>query len=190
MTDGRIDRMAPVSLPTVAPLAVGAGAPPIRLTIPALGLDVPVEPMGWRVVQDAAGSHSEWDVVDNAAGHHVNSAYPGEAGNVVMSGHNNIGGSVFKTVCVIGEPGVDFGLGDAMIVTDQWGRRFTYAVNGWWRLEERNASIARQEANAAYMQPTDYARLTLVTCWPSWSNTHRVIVTGLLTAVEDSGEGQ
>ena len=190
MTDGRIDRMAPVSLSTVAPLAVGAGAPPIRLTIPALGLDVPVEPMGWRVVQDVAGSHSEWNVVDNAAGHHVNSAYPGEAGNVVMSGHNNIGGSVFKTVCVIGESGVDFGLGDAMIVTDQRGRRFTYSVNGWWRLEERNASIARQEANAAYMQPTDYARLTLVTCWPPWSNTHRVIVTGVLTGIDNADSGQ
>lgn len=182
--DGRVDEMGPVAIPTIAPLPLGRGALPVRLQIPSLGLDAPVKEMGWRVVQDAAGSHSEWEVVDNAAGHHFNSAYPGEAGNVVISGHNNIGGSVFRPVCVIGEPGVDFGLGDAMILTDQKGRRFTYRVNGWRRLKERNASIERQEANAAYMQPTAYARLTLVTCWPPWSNTHRVIVTGVLTDMQ------
>ncbi len=144
--------------------------------------------MGWHVVRDENGFHSEWDVVNNAAGHHINSAYPGEAGNVVISGHNNIGGSVFRPLSVIGEPGVDFGLGDAMILEDQLGRRFTYRVNGWWRLQERNVSVRGQQANAAFMQPASEPRLTLITCWPPWSNTHRVVVTGLLTAIRPAGE--
>ncbi|RME82321.1 MAG: sortase [Caldilineae bacterium] len=149
-----------------------------------LGLDTPIEPMGWKVVQDKNGVRSEWEVVDYAAGHHINTAYPGEAGNMVLSGHNNIGGSVFRPVSVIGEPGVDFGLNDEMIVIDRLGRRFTYRVNGWRRLKEKNASIGKRIENAEWMAPTEHAQLTLVTCWPPNSNTHRVIVTGLLTGIE------
>ncbi len=158
--------------------------PPTRLLIPALNLDTPVETMGWKVVQDAKGVRSEWDVVDFAAGHHINSAFPGEAGNVVLSGHNNIGGAVFQSVCVIGQPGVDFGLGDEMILVDESGRRFVYQVNGWRRLQEANASIAQRQDNAQYLAPTTDAQLTLVTCWPPDSNTHRVVVTGLLVGME------
>lgn len=180
----RVDQEGPVRLPTTEPLARGSGLPPVRLQIPVLGLDVPVEPMGWKVIRDRNGVRSEWDVVDNAAGHHINSAYPGEAGNVVLSGHNNIGGAVFQSVCVIGEPGVAFDLGDEMILVDEAGRRFTYRVNGWRRMKEANASISKRQDNARYMQPTEYAQLTLVTCWPPWSNTHRVVVTGLLTGME------
>ncbi len=156
----------------------------MRLLIPALQLDIPVLAMGWHVVEDANGAHSEWDVIDNAAGHHIDSVYPGEAGNVVLSGHNNIGGAVFRTLCVIGEPGVDFGLGDDMILVDEAGRRFTYQVNGWQRMPEANASLAARQENARYMAPTNDAQLTLVTCWPPTSNTHRVVVTGLLTGKE------
>lgn len=182
--EGRIDAIGPIPLATAAPLSFGSGRAPVRLLIPALDLDAAVLPMGWHVVSDASGMRSEWDVVDDAAGHHINTAYPGEPGNVVLSGHNNIGGSVFRTLCVIGEPGVDFGLEDAMILVDEMGRRFTYQVNGWQRLAERNASIATRLENAQWLAPTDHAQLTLVTCWPPWSNTHRVIVTGLLTAID------
>ncbi|MCP4168101.1 MAG: sortase, partial [Chloroflexi bacterium] len=137
--------------------------------------------MGWKVIRTARGTRSEWEVVDFAAGHHINSAYPGEAGNVVISGHNNIGGSVFRSVCVIGQPGVDFGLRDEIILSDEEGRQFTYEVNGWQRMKEANASIAKRRGNAQWLDPTDFAQLTLVTCWPPWSNTHRVVVTALLT---------
>ena len=85
---------------------------------------------------------------------------------------------------LIGEPGVDFGLGDEMILEDKLGRRFIYQVNSWRRLEEANASIARRQENAQYLNPTTFAQLTLVTCWPPTSNTHRVIVTGLLSGRE------
>jgi len=180
---GRVDKAGPIALPTIAPLPVGEGRPPVRLRIPALGLDTPVMPMGWHVVADAEGVRSEWDMVDDAAGHHLDSVYPGEAGNVVLSGHNNIGGAVFRDVCLIGEPGVTFGLGDAMILVDEAGRTFTYRVNGWHRFPEANVSLRQRRENARYMAPTEHAQLTLITCWPLASNTHRVVVTGLLTAM-------
>ncbi|MCO6452386.1 MAG: sortase [Caldilineales bacterium] len=180
----RIDTAGPIEFPMIAPLPIGQGRPPVRLIIPALTLDTPVLPMGWHRVSDRRGQRTEWDVVDNAAGHHIDTVYPGEQGNVVLSGHNNVGGAVFQSVSVIGEPGVDFGLGDSMILVDELGRRFVYTVNGWERLKEANASVAKRVENARYLRPTDFAQLTLVTCWPPDSNTHRVVVTGLLTGAE------
>ncbi|PKO21803.1 MAG: hypothetical protein CVU38_12900, partial [Chloroflexi bacterium HGW-Chloroflexi-1] len=47
---------------------------------------------------------SEWDVASYAAGWHKNSARPGEIGNVVLSGHHNIEGEVFRYVVDL-EPG-------------------------------------------------------------------------------------
>ena len=182
--NGRIDVAGPAAIPTIEPLAPGAGIAPARLLIPKLNLDAPVQSMSWKVIEDAQGVRSEWEVVDYAAGHHINSAFPGEAGNVVLSGHNNIGGAVFQSVCVIGEPGVDFGLGDEMILQDEIGKRFIYQVNGWRRLEEANASIYQRQENAQYLNPTSDAQLTLITCWPPNANTHRVIVTGLLSGIE------
>ncbi len=179
---GRIDEIGPVPVATIAPLTPGEGLPPVRLQIPALALDTPVQRMGWKTVNGV----SQWDVVDNAAGHHFDSAYPGERGNVVLSGHNNIAGAVFAGVCVIGQPGVAFGLGDEMILVDSSGRSFTYQVNGWHRMKEKNASIAKRQNNASYLRQTDEAQLTLVTCWPPWSNTHRVVVTGVLTGMADA----
>ena len=175
----RIDAIGPVPIATIAPLTPGEGLPPVRLQIPSLALDTPVQRMGWKTVHGV----SQWDVVDNAAGHHFDSVYPGERGNVALSGHNNIAGAVFAGVCVIGQPGVAFGLGDEMILVDSGGRRFTYRVNGWHRMKEKNASIAKRQDNAAWLRQTDEAQLTLVTCWPPWSNTHRVVVTGVLTAM-------
>ncbi|WP_343413664.1 hypothetical protein [Candidatus Amarolinea dominans] len=52
-----------------------------------LALDVPVIEVGWRIVTAADGQRTtEWEIADNAAGHHINSAAPGTAGNVVVSG--------------------------------------------------------------------------------------------------------
>ncbi len=180
----RIDTAGPIALTTAAPLPRGDGRPPVRLLIPEIGLDIPVKPMGWHVVRDQNGVHSEWDVPDFAAGHHIDSAFPGETGNVVISGHNNIRGAVFAPLCIIGEPDSPLRPGDAIILVDEAGRRFVYRINGWQRVPESNASVALREENASYMLPTDSPQLTLITCWPPQSNTHRVIITAVLTDIQ------
>lgn len=147
--------------------------------IPALGLDAPVHPMGWRTV----GNHTEWEVPDFAAGHHIDSAFPGEAGNVVISGHHNTGGNVFAALSRIGEPDAPFGLGDAIILEDDAGRRFVYRVTGWRRIPETDASVITRQENASYLLSTDFPALTLITCWPAQTNTHRVIVMAALTEI-------
>ncbi len=43
-------------------------------------------------------------------------------------------------------------------------------------LQERFVDVATRLDNARWLNRTDDVRLTLVTCWPKISNTHRLIL--------------
>jgi sortase A len=175
--------------PTIAPLTISAPAsagPPVRLVIPDLSLDAPVVEMGWEVMQTAQGPKTEWAIPQAQAGHHIDSAQLGQPGNLVISGHNNIYGRVFERISLawpskgskvddITERS-DILNGHTIQLYDQAGRRFDYVVMDFLRLKDTGVPLAQRVENARYMRPTDDTRVTLVTCWPPWSNTHRLIV--------------
>jgi len=168
-------------VPSSASVSVPGTRPPaVRLLIPRLGLDVPVVEVSWDVVFAAGTWQSAWQTADRAAGHHRNSANPGEAGNVVISGHHNTRGEVFRQVSDIGLPGAAIGPGDDVILIAQDGQQYTYTVVKWDRFQASGASEAEQRQHAAYLAPTADATLTLVTCWPYEGNTHRVVVVARL----------
>lgn len=149
---------------------------PDRLVIPAIELDTAIVDVGWEVMERGAQRTTEWQTADNAAGRHINSARPGETGNVVLSGHHNTKGEVFRRIS-----DQELALGDMVYLYDDQGRRFDYQVTEVTEpLLEVGASEAQRLANAGYIQPTSDARVTLVTCWPYWTNTHRVIVVAQL----------
>lgn len=132
--------------------------------------------VGWKVVDRGDRRYTEWETADNAAGRHINSAKPGEAGNVVLSGHHNTKGEVFRAISE-----GNLAIGDFIYLYDQNGSRVTYVVSEVTEpLLEVGASEEQRLANARYIQPTNDARVTLVTCWPYYTNTHRVIVVGQL----------
>jgi len=135
--------------------------------------------MRWQI----EGESTQWVVPANAAGHHIDSAFPGEAGNVVISGHHNIQGRVFARLSRIGESGVPLGLDDEIILEDELGRRFIYRITGWQRIPEANAAVEVRQENASYLLPTDFPQLTLITCWPASNNTHRVIIQAALSEI-------
>ncbi|CAN5621072.1 hypothetical protein BH10CHL1_BH10CHL1_40940 [soil metagenome] len=150
-----------------------SGIGPDRLQIPALGLDTAVAQKGWQLVTQKNGAQiSQWDDVRNAAGWHKNSALPGEIGNVVLSGHNNIYGSVFRELNLL--------KGGETVYVWKNRVRYAYIVDKVSVLPEKYASKTQQAINAAYLQQTDDQRLTMITCWPLTSNTHRVFVTAHL----------
>ena len=171
---------SPAVLPTSAgtpvsePPAVGE---PNRILIPSIDLDAPIEDVGWTVVERGDRRYTEWETADNAAGRHINSARPGETGNVVLSGHHNTKGEVFRAISEM-----QVKVGDAIYLYDDEGQRFTYVVDEVTDppLLEVGATEEQRIANARYILPTNDARVTLVTCWPYWTNTHRVIVVGKL----------
>ncbi len=163
----------PAAEPGAAPPAQGE---PDRLVIPAIDLDTAIVDVGWEVVERSGRRSTAWQTADNAAGRHLNSARPGEQGNVVLSGHHNTKGEVFRRISQ-----QELAVGDAIYLYDAQGQRHTYQVTEVTEpLLEVGASEAQRLANARYIQPTSDARVTLVTCWPYWTNTHRIVVVGVL----------
>ncbi len=173
-------RISPTPSPTIAPTAaalppkstplplVPAQSQPDEIIIPAIGLTAPVTRTTWSVIQQDGQTVSVWNVPDYAAGWHVNSALPGHGSNVVLSGHHNIKGEVFRHI-------VELQSGDEIALRAD-GRIYHYTVTDRFILPERGAPPEQRLQNAQWIMPTMDERLTLVTCYPYTDNSHRVIV--------------
>lgn len=154
---------SPTPLPTLPP------AIPDRLLIPAIGLDAPVTPVEPLVMTVEGSEYRQWAAPDQfAAGWHDTSARLFEAGNLVLNGHNNIYGSVFMRLQELQE-------GD-LIYLSAGDQSQVYLVSNIMLLEERGQPLEVRMQNAGWIQPSEDRRLTLITCWPIESNTHRLIV--------------
>ena len=142
---------------------------PQRIQIPAINLDTPVVELSWHAAQSEDGQiFSEWDVADQAAGWHQNSSLIGEKGNVVLSGHNNILGAVFRELDQLKR-------GDEALISTVDGVH-RYLVDKVLIVPEKYATQEQREENAAWIGHFEDDRLTLVSCWPRDDNSHRIIV--------------
>jgi sortase A len=165
--DGMLIAPALSPEPTVHPTP---GTRPVRIVIPGIGVDTPVVEVGveTRIVNgDAAGN--EWQTADYAAGYHEGSALLGEVGNTVLSGHNNVKGAVFRDIYKLVP-------GDEFYVYDTAGKRFAYRVEESFVVQEEGATPDERRDNTQWIRHAPDERVTLVTCFPPWSNTHRAIV--------------
>jgi hypothetical protein len=124
------------------------GVPPVKLTIPALGVEAAVEPVG----HDPDGAMSAPTHPDNVAWYDPGPGM-GVAGNVVFAAHVNWDGRLrpFGLLHQLGE-------GDAIQVVDAEGRGFEYVVESsrWVRAE--GAPLAE-----IFAQPPEPV-ITLITC--------------------------
>lgn len=166
---------APTHTPTSPPVptptpdkAIAPSAAPNRIVIPSIDVDAPVVSVGWKIEEQGGQNVSVWESPDNAAGWHKTSSLPGNAGNVVLNGHNNIRGEVFRDLVDL-EPQsvIQLYIGDTV---------YHYSVVEKHILKERGEPPEVRYRNAQWIAPTEDERLTLVTCWPYTSNTHRLIV--------------
>ena len=142
--------------------------PPDRVVAPTIKLDSKVIPIGWHTEQTAGGPVEVWDVASYAAGWQINSAKPGQVGNMVLSGHHNILGEVFRYV-------VNLKVGDPIIIY-AGGTAYNYRVTDNFILPDKYVSAQQRIKNGKWIGEFPDERLTLVTCWPYTNNTHRVIV--------------
>jgi sortase A len=146
-----------------------AGALPDRLVIPAIQLDAPVAAVHYRDVESGGTVYQQWRVpAQFAAGWQDTSALLGLPGNTVLNGHHNAHGMVFGDL-------VKLQVGDQIIVYGE-GWKITYEVAAKMLVPERGQPLATRLENARWLEASADERLTLVTCWPADSNTHRVIV--------------
>lgn len=142
---------------------------PTRLVIPAIGLDAPVDPVGWQAATQNGQSVNVLDAPNHfAAGWLRTSAPVGVAGNTVLDGHHNIYGKVFKDL-------VKVQVGYTITLYAD-GQERTYRVDQKLILAETGQPLKVRQANAQYIAPTLNERLTLVTCWPPNGNSHRLII--------------
>lgn len=162
----------------LAPTPTRVPEVPLLLVIPKIGLEAPVIPAETQWVIEGHREFQQWQAPDEfAAGWHDTSALLGEPGNTVLNGHNNIHGEVFVNL-------------DQLQVGDQiWvyaeSSRYLYEVTNTLLVRERYAEWDVRMENARWILPSVDERLTLVTCWPYESNTHRVIVVASPVHMED-----
>ncbi len=162
-TGGRAEAAAPEK-----PEEIYIGKPD-RIVIEAIGLDAPVVESKTSEVSIGSEKFLQWKAPDElAAGWHTDSAMLGAGGNTVLNGHHNVYGEVFKQL-------VDLKSGD-VIQLYSGEHRFDYWVTNSMILTERFATLEKRLQNAAWIAPSPDTRLTLITCWPYDSNTHRLII--------------
>lgn len=158
----------PSPAPAPNPVPASGNDIPTRLVIPSVGIDTKVIPVGWQVVEQSGQMYSIWQVADYAVGWHETSAHLGQQGNVVMAGHHNMNGEVFRDL-------VNVEVGDKVTVYSG-DQKFEYVVDLKTIVKEKGEPIEVRQRNAQWIAPTTDQRLTMVTCWPYTNNTHRVIV--------------
>lgn len=151
---------------------------PLRLVIPTIELDAPILPVKPELVNLDGVNFEQWGSPDEfAAGWHESSAKLGEIGNTVLNGHHNIYGEVFKRL-------IELNQNDLIeIYSDQF--LFTYQVTNKMVFPEQYESLDVRIKNAQWILPSQDERLTLITCWPYWSNTHRLIIVAKPLSVEE-----
>lgn len=142
---------------------------PMRILIPEIDLDAPVEEIGVAPIEQNGQTFYQWLVPEAyAAGWHDSSALLGQAGNTVLNGHHNVYGEVFRDL-------VDLEEGDEIILFDAYAT-YHYRVTVKEILPERDQPLSVRLENAQWIAPTEDERITLVTCWPYTDNSHRLVI--------------
>jgi LPXTG-site transpeptidase (sortase) family protein len=142
---------------------------PQRLEIPILDVDVAIQRVGLVPVTSGGQEFLQWAVPNGyEVGWHESSAPLGLPGNTVLNGHNNIYGEVFRDL-------IDLAVGEELIIHDAAGAH-VYKVEQQELLEENGQPLSVRLDNARWIEPTSDERVTLVSCWPYATNTHRLIV--------------
>ena len=119
----------------------------IRIEIPSLTLDAPV-------VQGDG-----WEQLKKGVAQHIGSANPGEAGNVVLSAHNDVYGELFRNLDKL-QPGDQVILYSAL-------KQFVYIVDRSEIVEPTAVEI---------MASTGTPSVTLISCYPYLVDKQRIVV--------------
>lgn len=154
---------------------------PERLVIEKISVNALILPVKEREVEYLGSTYRQWRApLSNELGWHNTSALIGEQGNTVINGHSNGVDDTFEDLA-------DLKNGDIIEVYAE-DYRFSYAVANVMILKERWEPIETRMQNALWINPSLDERLTLISCWPSNSSTHRLIVVAAPLEVEKVGQ--
>jgi sortase A len=134
------------SSPSLPPPTPGPHSP-TRILISKLAID-------WPIVEG-----DSWEELKRGVGHHVGSADPGERGNLVLSGHDDVFGEVFKDLDQLEN-------GD-LVQIFAGGHAFRYQVR---------AKRVVSPSELSVLDPTREPVVTLITCTPYRIDSMRLVV--------------
>ncbi|HMO53053.1 MAG TPA: sortase [Tepidiformaceae bacterium] len=144
--------------------SVSTGGLPTRIVVPSADVDAAIVEVG--VVID--GGEARWETAWHAAGHHMDSALPGQPGNMVISGHVSVANranlAVFKHLDRVAE-------GDVIEVYSGHDI-YRYAVSKMFVVPPDQTRLLRSTAGST---------VTLITCTKDLKD--RLVVVGTLTGV-------
>ncbi len=141
----RLQAVAALPVPTPGPRS------PTRIVIPAINLD-------WPIVQGDG-----WEELKQGIGHRVGSVNPGERGNMVLSGHNDVYGEPFRDL-------EKLEVGKEVLV---------YAGNTAFRYVIKAKRVV-VPTDLSVLAPSKDPIVTLITCTPYRVDTHRLVLIGEL----------
>ena len=142
---------------------VSSGGLPTRIVVPSAGVDAAVAEVGVT----GAGGKAAWEMAWRAAGHHLDSAMPGQPGNMVITGHVSVADrsnvAVFQNLETVTE-------GD-LVEVFSGEQRYTYQVDRVLVVPPSAVKLLRSDATST---------VTLITCTRDLKN--RLVVIGRLTS--------
>jgi sortase A len=133
--------VAAIEVPTPGPEQA------LGIEIETIGVSAPIVP------------GDDWEALKRGVGQHIGSADPGQNGNLVLTGHNDIYGEVFRYL-------EDLKPGDEIIIFTA-SRSYTYLVTETLIVEPDFIEV---------LEPTPNATLTLISCTPYRVDTQRIVV--------------
>lgn len=143
---------------------------PVRLSIPVIDLEADIVHAQHKEVVQGEKTYIQWLAPDEyAVGWHFDSAFLGETGNTVLNGHHNVFGKVFENLDKLVS-------GDEIFISGNDSYEYKYVVSNTMIFPERDVSFEKRLENARWILPSEDERITLITCWPYFSNTHRLVI--------------
>ncbi len=143
---------------------------PVRISIPAIDLTADIINATNKEIIQGDKTYIQWLAPDEyAIGWHFDSAFLGVPGNTVLNGHHNVYGKVFENLDKLVS-------GDEIFIYGNDFQIYQYVVSNTMILPERDVSFEERLKNARWILPSEDERITLITCWPYFSNTHRLII--------------
>lgn len=140
---------------------ISRGGLPTRVVVPSAGIDTAIAEVG--VVMEKG--KPVWETAWRSAGHHIDSALPGQAGNMVITGHVSVADRgtvpVFRTLEQVAE-------GDIIEV---------YSGDNVYRYQVSKVSVTSPTA-IKLLRASQSSTVTLITCTPDLKN--RLVVVGSL----------
>ena len=145
------------------------GLVPDYLEIPSIRLEAPIVPIDHVQAELEGVTFRLWLAPwGYNVGWHSSSSLIGLGGNTVLNGHHNAYMKVFENL-------IDVEEGDLVIVSSG-EHQFQYIVTIKVIFPERFETFETRMVNTVWIEPTVDERITLVTCWPATTNTHRLII--------------